>query len=193
MLRRSLIMFQRALVLCAIVGLALFTTFGVFPFIQDRTPLLLTLLLSYGTLAYVVIPLMIRLLRLIIKPNHVPTHATTGDGWASDPVNIALTAASKRHFVRAFRRAGWHIADEGTLTNLIREGYALLLDRPYPTAPCSRLYLFGRPQDVAFEMTLGKSPRCRHHVRFWRVDPASLIPTLQQRFWWQTLKKMVGL
>jgi hypothetical protein len=192
MLRRSLLLLWRSLVLIAIAGLAYVTTFLIFPFIDDRTPLWVTFLLGYSILAYALIPLMIRLLRLIIKPNHIPTHVTTSDGWPSDPVNIALTVRNKRHLIRAMKRAGWYVADEGTLRNTIREGLSLLFDKSYPNAPCSRLYMFGRYQDIAFQIPVGNSPRTRHHVRFWRVDPVQ-TESSQHFFWWQTLKKMAGL
>jgi|SRR5215213_2312595 len=193
MLRRSLILVWRLLVLITIAILAYVTTFFLFPFIDDRTPLLATFLLCYAVAAYVIIPLGIRLLRLIMAPNHVPTHVTTGDGWPSDPANIAFTARSKRHLVRAMKRAGWYPADKATLWNGLRGGWALFFNKPYPAAPCSTLYMFGRGQDIAFEMPVGPSPRIRHHVRFWKVEPQPLLGTNQQRFWWQTLKSMVGM
>ena len=40
--------------------------------------------------------------------------------------------------------------------------------KPYPDAPVSNLYLWGRIQDLAFEQPVGNSPKQRHHVRFWR-------------------------
>jgi hypothetical protein len=41
------------------------------------------------------------------------------------------------------------------------------------------LYLFGRKEDLAFEQPVGKDPRRRHHVRFWRTpqDDPSGRPT----------------
>ena len=44
---------------------------------------------------------------------------------------------------------------------------AFVLNRPYPNAPFSTLYLFGRGQDVGFQCAIDNSPRKRHHVRFW--------------------------
>ena len=44
---------------------------------------------------------------------------------------------------------------------------AFVLNEPYPTAPFSTLYLFGRGQDIGFQKAIGDSPRRRHHVRFW--------------------------
>ena len=42
--------------------------------------------------------------------------------------------------------------------------------KPDDEAPVSNLFLFGRKQDLAFELPVGNSPRQRHHVRFWRRD-----------------------
>jgi len=47
---------------------------------------------------------------------------------------------------------------------------AFLLNRPYPTAPFSTLYLYGRGQDVGFQKAIDNSPRRRHHVRFWALS-----------------------
>jgi hypothetical protein len=40
---------------------------------------------------------------------------------------------------------------------------------PYPTAPFSTLYLFGRGQDIGFQKAIDNSPRKRHHIRFWAL------------------------
>ncbi|MFZ4533499.1 MAG: LssY C-terminal domain-containing protein, partial [Alsobacter sp.] len=48
-----------------------------------------------------------------------------------------------------------------------RMATAFVLNRSYPTAPFSTLYLFGRGQDVGFQQAIDNSPRKRHHVRFW--------------------------
>jgi hypothetical protein len=47
---------------------------------------------------------------------------------------------------------------------------SFVLNRAYPDAPFSALYLFGRKQDVGFQEDVGSSPRNRHHVRFWAAD-----------------------
>jgi hypothetical protein len=44
---------------------------------------------------------------------------------------------------------------------------AFVCNSPYPTAPFSTLYLFGRGQDVGFQKSIDNSPRKRHHIRFW--------------------------
>jgi hypothetical protein len=53
------------------------------------------------------------------------------------------------------------------LKNVARTAAAILLGHSYNTAPVSNLYLFGRKQDLAFEIPVGVTPSTRHHVRFW--------------------------
>lgn len=141
------------------------------PYIDARLPLFITLLIVYCLFAYVVIPNLIRLFRLFIKPNHIPHYAVTGDGWPSDPVNIAIVAKNKRVFVEAMRHAGWELADPMTIKTWFRALHSFVLNSPYPKAPLSSLYLFERRHDLGFEISTNraKSMRTRHHVRFWEL------------------------
>jgi hypothetical protein len=70
----------------------------------------------------------------------------------------------------AFARAGWPEADALTLRSSWRMVRAFLLNSPYPKAPFSTLYLFGRGQDIGFQKAIGDSPRKRHHVRSWALN-----------------------
>ena len=47
---------------------------------------------------------------------------------------------------------------------------AFVLNSPYPTAPFSTLYLYGRRQDIGFQKAIDNSPRKRHHIRFWALS-----------------------
>lgn len=133
-------------------------------------------LLIYCLMAYFVIPALFRLYHLFIKHDHIPLYATYGDGWASDPVNIALIVNNKAELQKAMHESGWYEADKNSLKNNIHEGLSIVFNLPYPNAPVSKLYLFNRRHDVAFQIpTNGKlSARTRHHVRFWRLDPPVL-------------------
>ncbi|MEP6710445.1 MAG: LssY C-terminal domain-containing protein [Candidatus Saccharibacteria bacterium] len=145
------------------------TVFLFFPIVDGRLPVYLTLLIAYCLAAYLIIPNLVRLLRLVIKPNHIPLYASTGDGWSSDPVNIALICKSKSQLVRTMKYAGWYTADKTTLRTTIRFIIGFCFGLPYPNAPFSNLYLFGRKQDIGFQIPTDAnlSPRHRHHVRFW--------------------------
>jgi hypothetical protein len=63
---------------------------------------------------------------------------------------------------------------------------AFVLNRPYPAAPFSTLYLFGRGQDVGFQKAIGDSPRKRHHVRFWGRSMHDLPDVDSASFWLNT-------
>ncbi|MGH7893801.1 MAG: LssY C-terminal domain-containing protein, partial [Candidatus Binatia bacterium] len=71
---------------------------------------------------------------------------------------------------RAFAVAGWHVPDPITLGSSLGIAGSVVLDRPDPDAPVSNLFLFGRRQDLAFELDVGGSARERNHVRFWRTQ-----------------------
>lgn len=178
MIRFMRLLLRRVLVFSLVFGFAYFTVFQLFPYIDDRLPSLIAVLVTYCLVAYLGIPALVRVMRMFDKPNHIPLYNVTGDGWASDPVNIAILARNERDFVWAMKKAGWLLADEGGWRhwrNTLREGYAIAFNQPYPTAPFSNLYLFGRKQDLGFQIPVGNSPRHRHHVRFWRVTHESLM------------------
>jgi hypothetical protein len=50
---------------------------------------------------------------------------------------------------------------------LLRHGLSTVYNWSYPNAPVSNLYLFGRKQDLAFEIPVEGTQGGRHHVRFW--------------------------
>lgn len=184
---------RRLGILAAVVALAYVTSFLLFPFFDRRIPTLWAALLTYGVMAYGGIPAAVRILRFVYKPNHIPAVTTTGDGWVSDPVNIAVLARSRRDFVWAMQKAGWYTADKNSWRNAVKEGLALLFDTPYPNAPFSKHYLFGRRQDLGFQIPVGNSPRHRHHVRFWRVDarnnPVDTKQVREHQGFWRSLFK----
>ena len=61
---------------------------------------------------------------------------------------------------------------------------AFVLNSPYPTAPFSTLYLFGRGQDIGFQKAIDNSPRKRHHIRFWALSFARAEETLGTASFW---------
>lgn len=132
--------------------------------------LLFLLLPSYATLAYVVLPAVWR--RHVPPPpqEEVPRLTYTAEGIPADPVNVALVG-SEEELLAAMRAAGWTRADRISLRSGLRDVKSVLFDRPYSSAPMSTHFVGRRrPQDVAFERSVGRSPRRRHHVRFWRFD-----------------------
>ena len=96
-----------------------------------------------------------------------PRHTTTKGGHQGDPVNIGFIGTDEE-LHRALAAAGWYAADPITLESSVRIAADVVLKKPYPHAPVSDLYLWGRRQDLAYEQPVGRSPKQRHHVRFWR-------------------------
>lgn len=180
----------RLMVFVVGVGIAYITVRSIFPYLDRRLPLLLVVIIMYALVAYALIPGLVRLWRLVIKPNHIPVYVTTGDGWASDPVNIAVVCNSREQLIDTMSKAGWTTADKVTLTSFVRLGFSILLGKPYPTAPFSSLFLFNRRQDIGFQVQEGNppTPRHRHHVRFWLLDQTA--EDVHHSFWQKLLEHL---
>jgi hypothetical protein len=98
-----------------------------------------------------------------------PTITRTKSGIPGDPVNVALIG-TEEDVVQAMNAAGWLTADKTTWRTSVRICKSVVRSQPYPEAPMSSLYLWGRRQDLSYQQAVGKSQRQRHHVRFWRAE-----------------------
>ena len=98
-----------------------------------------------------------------------PTHTTTSSGHIGDAINVAFIG-SEEELHHMLSVSGWYAADSVTLKTSFRIAADVVLHKPYPHAPVSNLYLWGRVQDAAFEQPVGDSPKQRHHVRFWKSE-----------------------
>ncbi len=156
---------KRFAVLLPGIIIAYFSVRDIFPYFDRRLPLSLAILLTYVLAAYVMIPAVIRLYRIIRPPDHLPLYCVTPDGFASDPLNIGIIA-TRRELIQAMEKTGWYVADPHTIRNMLRVILGVILHRTYLNAPMSSLYLFGRKQDIGFEIPTGDIGG-RHHVRFW--------------------------
>ena len=139
---------------------------NIYPVLNRRAPAVIAFLITYILAAYILIPAAIRLVRLFIKPRHLPVYSVTPDGFASDPVNIGVIG-TRRQLETAMHNAGWDIADKHSLFNVYKEVISSLTGQVYRTAPMSSLYLLGRKQDIGFEIQIEDRLWHRHHVRFW--------------------------
>ncbi len=162
--------FIRLLKRLAVFGLGIvivyLTVWEIFPFFDHRVPIALALLATYIFTAYFFIPAVIRVIRIFLEPSHIPLYCITPDGFASDPMNVGVIA-TRKELIYAMIDAGWYKADPKNIRTSFKLAMATLLRRPYPNAPFSGLYLFGRKQDLGFERPVGDSTSHRHHVRFW--------------------------
>ena len=160
----------------------------VFHFVDRRLPGILALGLTYGVAAYVILPRAVRMGLKVLQSKRVPHYTVTGDGLPGDPVNLALIG-DLGQLRGAFGQAGWLEADRLGLASSWRMVRTFVLNRPYPTAPFSTLYLFGRGQDIGFQKAIDNSPRKRHHVRFWGVSAAHARQTVGTAgFWLSTVR-----
>ncbi len=137
----------------------------IFPYFDRRLPLALAIFITYVLGAYVFVPALIRAYRILRPADHLPVYCVTPDGFASDPMNIGIIG-TRRQLVQAMEKAGWYMADPHRGKYLLRHAFSFLSGWDYPNAPVSNLYLFGRKQDLAFEIPISGASN-RHHVRFW--------------------------
>jgi LssY-like putative type I secretion system component LssY len=176
---------QRLLVL----GLGVFSiwliVFVVFEFADRRLPWIVALGVTYGMAAYVILPRAVRMGLKILKRRLVPSFTVTGDGLPGDPVNLALIGTLQQ-LRAAFAAVGWLEADRLGLASSWRMARAFVFNSPYPTAPFSTLYLFGRGQDIGFQRAIDSSPRKRHHVRFWALSLTRADTIGTAAFWLNT-------
>jgi hypothetical protein len=137
-----------------------------FPFFDKRLSDVPAILITYVIAAYFLIPLIIRAFRLFWPAYHLPLYCVTPDGFASDPLNIGIVG-SRLNLIESMEKAGWYTADQHSFANYARQILGIVFQREYANGPVSSLYLFGRKQDVAFEIPVNGSGHHRHHVRFW--------------------------
>lgn len=158
----------------------------VFRITDNTLPWILAVGATYGIAAYIVLPRAIRLGVKLLHRQRVPAYTTTGDGLPGDPVNIALVGTLPQ-LRAAFAKIGWTEADQLGLMSSWRMVKAFVFNKPYPAAPFSTLFLFGRGQDIGFQMAIDNSPRKRHHVRFWSISQAAVEASLgTPDFWLKT-------
>ena len=156
-----------------IFGLGIFCVwlivFVVFETADRRLPWILAVGVTYGIAAYIILPRAIRVGLKILQRKRVPSYTITGDGLPGDPVNVALVGTLQQ-LRAAFAALGWAEADRLSLASSWGMVRAFVFNSPYPTAPFSTLYLFGRGQDIGFQRAIDDSPRKRHHIRFWALS-----------------------
>jgi hypothetical protein len=171
----------------AILGLGIVSVwlivFVVFDFADRRLPWAVALGLTYAIAAYVILPRAVRMGLKVLQQKRVPRYTLTGDGLPGDPVNLALIGTFQQ-LRSAFAAAGWTEADRLGVASSWRMVRAFVFNSPYPTAPFSTLYLFGRGQDIGFQKAIDNSPRKRHHVRFWASGLARAEATVGTASFW---------
>jgi hypothetical protein len=185
--RKLIRFFQRLLVVAlgVVIVSSIVFEFG-FGLVDRSVRSVLLLAFFYVALAYVVLPFSVHFYLKIRHHKRVPSFTLTGDGLLGDPVNLVLSGTHQQ-LCAAFAAAGWMEADPLSLKSSWRMVRAFVLNSPYPAAPFSALYLYGRKQDIGFQQAIGNSPRKRHHVRFW-ARSLSHEAELGKSSFWRTAK-----
>jgi hypothetical protein len=181
-MERALIRFFQRLLVLALGVLTVWLIVFVFRLVDRRVPSLLAVAFSYAVAAYIILPRSVHLGLMILRRKRVPSFTLTGDGLPGDPVNLVLIGTHQQ-LCAAFAATGWTAADPLNLKSSWRMVRAFVLNSPYPTAPFSSLYLFGRKQDIGFQQCIDGSPRRRHHIRFWALSLAHEAHLGKSSFW----------
>jgi hypothetical protein len=82
-----------------------------------------------------------------------------------DPLNIAFVGEIKDLYY-ALLRSGWDETETIYTGSLLKTGMSALAGGEYRYSPVSALYVFGRPQDAAFQRARS-SINERNHLRIW--------------------------
>jgi hypothetical protein len=127
------------------------------------------LILVWLVVAYFVLPLFWRAYSVRHKLADIPEVTHTRDKIPGDPLNAALVG-TEEEVKRAMLAANWQEPDRVSVASSLKIAVTSVFKKPYESAPMSSLYLWGRPQDLAFQQAVGNNPRQRHHVRFWRSE-----------------------
>ncbi len=145
-------------------------------------------------LTYIAFPRLHSFFANMYLPNYFLSRTKTGNGILGDPVNMALLGAEEDiHAV--MQAAGWTKADPITIKTSLGIALSTVKHKPYPAAPVSDLYLFGKKQDFAYQLEVNGSASQRHHVRFWKVPEGWCLPGGEKVEWLAagTYDKGVGL
>jgi len=96
-----------------------------------------------------------------------PRRVVSKKGNLGGPVNIVLIG-DKNEIATAFEKCGWTAAQDENANSLWKTFEAVIKGKGYDAAPMSTLYLYGRPEDMAFEKMLNTFTM-RHHLRIWKA------------------------
>jgi LssY C-terminus len=102
---------------------------------------------------------------------HTPQRVASKKGTLGGVVNLVLIG-NQQEIRTAFEKAGWTYAQEEKGQPILKTLQAVIAGKGYDAAPMSTLYVYGRPQDMAFEKMFNTFAK-RHHLRLWRVPMTS--------------------
>ena len=97
-----------------------------------------------------------------------PNRAENKAKKPGDPLNLILVGDTDQ-ILAAFQQAGWSAAKKLGARSAVGTVRAMASNEGYGEAPVSQLYLFDRPEDLAFEKMLNTFLK-RHHLRLWESN-----------------------
>jgi len=126
-------------------------------------------------IAYILIPMIHRVLTKLYIPNYFIGRIRTVDGLLSDPVNLAFIG-SEEDLHKAMQGAGWYLAHKLTPRSGFWTLFSAIKRQSYVSAPVSPGYLFNNKQNFTYQQNIKNKPFARHHVRFFKVPDGWLMP-----------------
>ena len=82
-----------------------------------------------------------------------------------DPLNLVVVGGFD-DALPGFARRGWHATEKKWFGAIVKMVKSALSGEPYPHAPVSNLYMFGRAQDLALQKARDTVHQ-RNHLRLW--------------------------
>lgn len=137
--------------------------------------LIVYLIALWATIAYIFLPRLYKLMTAIFIPDYFIGRARTAEGILGDVVNMAWDGPDD-NIHRVMQAAGWHLSQPITFASSMKIVVSVLAHKPYPEAPVSPLFLFGRQQDFAYQKDVdGSAPLspCRSRTR----SPGTSMPS----------------
>lgn len=108
----------------------------------------------------------VNLQQLVAELEHLPCCVRDKRGEATgDPLNLVFVGDIKDLYY-GFMRAGWDETETIHAVSLFKTSISALTGGRYRYSPVSALYVFGRPQDAAFQRARS-SIHARNHLRVW--------------------------
>lgn len=110
-----------------------------------------------------------------------------GQGGKGDAVNLVFVGDDE-DLITSFIRRGWKetaAQDKGSSWKMFK---AFFFHTPYENAPMSKLYLFGRGQDMSFQKPR-KTIHQRNHLRLWMTP----LRYLGKPVWIGTISRDIGI
>lgn len=98
-------------------------------------------------------------------------HTETILGDKEEPLNFIVIAKDDQHLISLFKKTGWILADDITVSSIAKLIYAYILEKAYPEAPITPDFWDSNVHDFGFEKeTDENNVRTRHHSRFWKTN-----------------------